>query len=410
MAQNKITATFGADVSEVEAKMLAATRATKYYETAVRSVNKTEAAQSAGGLLGKINGQGPKAVGLVKELASKFGAAGAAAGLVPGLGVAAIGVSAVVAGVNKIREHYEDIAAKAQRVRDLMAEAGARDQDARLAAMSDEERLKFERKRTEELRVAWLLSARNSKNDVETLEKRKAYDVARIDLEKREREAAKKEREDAAKAAAEAKKKREDEFLSEQDRRRRKEEKEAAEKAESDKKFREAVEESKRKAAEEGKRLEELAKLRYDNAWRYATFEQRLAQVIKEGRAAQAAVEKDANAANLIALEEARNKYRDLIESQKGLNAEKAKGNETGDAAQATSRSGKVKVSAGDRARTLATRARNDRLTQEALSHQVRSSTVPGVDSPAAQANPLKDIKSDISKIETYLRPEKAGK
>jgi hypothetical protein len=105
---SSIKAKFGADVSEVEAKMLQATRATKAYERAVQGIAKSQL--QGGGMFDKVTSSGPKAIETVKQLAGAFGSAGAAAGLVPGLGVAAIGVAALSAGINIVKGHYETIA------------------------------------------------------------------------------------------------------------------------------------------------------------------------------------------------------------------------------------------------------------------------------------------------------------
>lgn len=427
MAQNKITATFGADVSEVEAKMMAATRATKYYENAVRQVNKADSAQSAGGFLGRIGSVAPKALGSVKALSGALGGAAAAAGLVPGLGMAAIGVAAVVAGVNKIRQYYADAAESAKNIAESMARAGSRQRSKFMEAGGDEEeKLRRITKSAYDLGTAWRGAIAARLGDEEILRRREAYDLEEIERQKQIAVVNKQRAESKKKADDENRRRQDEDFkladAAEQRRKQRDKESADAEKESAQKKAEMAKEVSEivdmivdaQKDADkkEAERIEELAKLRYDAAWESATFEQRLAQVVKEGREAQAAAEKDASTENLIALEKARDKYRDLLAELKDINAAKAKGNdlERGERGERnkdgrfTRKSGRGIVSDEDRARADATRKRDAEFDASAKSKLVRNEK-----SGAGKGDgtkPMAESEKLLAKIEGYLKPD----
>lgn len=410
MAANKITAYYGADVSEVEAGMLKATRLNKAYENAVKQTAKAEAAQASGGLIGRLSAGAPKVLGNVKALSGALGQAAAAAGLVPGLGVAAIGVAAVVAGVNKIKEYYAEAAKSAEDIADAMARAGKRDFDARVAGMSEDQKLKFQREITKEAEDQWHIGVQAGLNDLEILRRREEYDIARIELAKMEREAAKKTADEKKSASARESQRAEEESKQKRDNLQRNQDiKDEQDKADKEA-FEKAKEASKKLADEEGKRLEELARDKYNNAWRYASLEQRIAQAQKEGRAAQRAAEKDGNSKNLLALAAARNKYRDLIDEQRALNEQKAKGVaiDTGRNADGnfTTKSGRVKVSDADRARSEITRAVTARRSAEATSKQVRSRGSDEAFAGGAGVSTANASEKTLKEIAGYLKPK----
>lgn len=427
---DKIVAKFGADISEVETEMIKGAKIVRYYKNAVDQVDKSDSSKGAGGFLANISKNSPKALGAVKQLAGAFGQAAAAAGLVPGIGIAAVGVAGVVAGVNLIRKHYEEIAENAKKVAEFMERAGKRNMDANKDGMTDEEKLNFARQQTKELEIQWRIAVRTGASDIEALEKREKYDEAKIELDKLIREAAKKRAEDEKKANEEHSRKADENFKADHARAEAKQ-KASDEEQKKIQELEELEEENARKemaldaqVSEAGIALEEalirakktgsiedkisvekikkiyrdlfdqlhkqqkdnqaeLDKLRYDGIWRYATLEQKITQAKKEGQAAQAKAEKDASVENLIALEKAKDKYRDLIEEAKKLSSASGGGGAGGDilgrvglsrGADGKIRRGNVVVSEEDAARTIATRSRTERLDRESRRHRVESS------------------------------------
>lgn len=376
---NKITAHFGADVSEVEAGMLQATRATKRYEQAVKALDKQ------GGGFTSFNAGASKAIGGVKSLAGAFGQAAAAAGLVPGLGVAAIGVAALVKGASMVREHYEKIAADAKAAMEYMQRSAERRTAADDSTRTDKERLELAKKRTEELRIQWRSMIGSHATELETLAAREAYEIAM----QKEAELTRKVKADAdAEQLKATEKKSKAEFerakqelanharTADAEKKAAEIAKEAAEKkAEADKK---QAEEKKKLDEEEAERKKTLADMQYERAWRFATDEQKIAQVRKEGREAQAAYDKNATTENFIALEKARKKWNDLREEINGAKKDSAA---TGDAGGGRERGedGKLRlrgavVSEADAARSDSTRARNASLNRDAMRSQIRES------------------------------------
>jgi len=159
-----------------------------------------------------------------------------------------------------------------------------------------------------------------------------------------------------------------------------------------------AAEEQKRRDEEEQKRVEELADLRYERAWEFASDEQKLAQVIKEGKAAQAKADADASSENLIALEKVRKKYIDLLET---INGKKGGGSSGGDSGDGSRMRGGVKVSAEDAARTDATYARNAKLNEQSMRGRIRDAGIVGSD-----AKPLEKTESILASIDRKLTPK----
>lgn len=399
---NKITAHFGADVSEVEAKMMQATRATKYYERAVRELDKQAAANRASGLFGRIAGDAPKAIGRVKELAGAFGAAGAAAGLVPGLGVAAIGVAALSAGISFVKRKYDEAADAAKR----MAEYTERAVKATVAEISlapagaDESRLK-------KAELERQLAAEKSPEQV----KRLRAEIAELNLE-----IAKADRDSKAAAADAAKK-----------------QSEAAERAkrEADKRTSadiKAIEEKRRREAmSDDERIKELqSEISIRRAATDTTLQDRLKLMQAEeelkqlqAEAAKKRIELEAEVADVVAMigDQQKKNGEAEIERTKRLAEERQKAAEAGrqrnrerfgeqlseagfsidEEGNIRSRRGR-KVSKENAARVLETRRRQAEFT--AQTGQVRSSR------PSASASGKTAEANFLEKIEAYLRPE----
>lgn len=94
----------------------------------------------------------PKVLGNVKALSGALGGAAAAAGLVPGLGVAAIGVAGLLAGVNWVRQHYEDAAKAAADMLETTARIGALLRDREKIGRTESENLAADIKALKEKR------------------------------------------------------------------------------------------------------------------------------------------------------------------------------------------------------------------------------------------------------------------
>ncbi len=399
----KITAHFGADVSEVEAGMLQAQRATKRYEQAVKALDKGPSGLSS------LNKDAPKVVGIVKDLASKLGMAGAAAGLVPGLGVAAIGVAGVVAGVEMIRDYYKEAAESAKEIADFMTRSGKRQAEAADAVRTDKEKLEFQRKQTEELKTQWKITTNGFHTDKEILQAREQYDIAAIKLAEMERAAKKDGAEAEEKARKEHSAKVDADFNRDDANAKRNLEVQKniadAQKAVDDAK-KKADEEQKKRDDDEQKRFQEAEQMEYDRIWRFASTDQKIAQVRKEGKAAQAAYDKDASADNLKALEAARKKWLDLRDEINGAKKDAT----TSDALVGNGRTrdengkltrGGVIISEADAARTDSTIKRNGVLNRQAMSGRIRDSGKVGADGETAKSNQI------LEQIRVLLTPKK---
>jgi len=177
---NKITAVFGADISEVEQKMVQATRATKAYERAVRETAKTEGSGGGGNLFASLTAKSEKTLGTVKALSGALGGAAAAAGLVPGIGWAAVGVAAVVAGVNAMKDHYEKMAEFAKSIAESATkEAGIRN-EMRFVGVGSSDRNKQEIK---EKRYEILSTVQKGTDGSDEAEAAKSAQIAKLDAE-----------------------------------------------------------------------------------------------------------------------------------------------------------------------------------------------------------------------------------
>lgn len=375
---NKITAHFGADVSEVEAGMLQATRATKRYEQAVKAT-----AVNSSSMLGANSAGATKLVSNIKALAGAFGAAGAAAGLVPGIGIAAIGVAAVVKGVSMIRDHYAEIAENAKKAMEFMGRSATRFSEQRERNMDDPEKLEAARIDLEKKRG--MLVQLNGKTELQILADREAYEIALIKFQDLTAAAKKKANEEEEKArekhskdedarakqeldnyarAAEVKKRADDAA------------KEAADKQAEE--FKKMQDDHQKRMEEEANRQEEIDAARYDRAWRFATDEQKIAQVRKEGQKALDAYNKESSSENLLALEKARKKWLDLRDEINGAKKDASSGSAAGETGgRVRGEDGKLRlrgavVSEEDAARSDATRKRNEALNRDAMRGKIK--------------------------------------
>jgi hypothetical protein len=382
----KITAHFGADVSEVESKMLQATRATKRYEQAVKSLDR----QSA---FGGINAGAPKALANVKALAGAFGQAGMAAGLVPGLGMAAIGVAGLTMAVKYVADKYKEAAESAKEIAEYMSRAGARQAAADDSARTDKERLDLQRAQTAELKTQWMIAVGAGRTDKEILAAREKWDISRFKLADMERANNKVIAEEEKRAREAHSKQVDEDFKLEEENHKRNLEVQKniadAEKA--------AAEQKKKSDDDEKKRVVELAELKQERAMRFATEEEKLAQLVKEGREAQAKADANASTENLIALEKVRAKYLDLIDAMNGKKSgSAAPDSSSGDGSRIVRG---VKVSAEDAARSDSTRSRNAQLEAESKRGHIRESGKVGSINPNDKTDKL------LEEIRNSLKP-----
>jgi hypothetical protein len=328
LKMSSIKAKFGADVSEVEAKMLQATRATKAYERAVQGIAKSQ--PQGGGMFDKVTSSGPKAIETVKQLAGAFGSAGAAAGLVPGLGVAAIGVAALSAAVGYIAEEYGEAAESAKKLdgyfKEIAQKTAARNAANEDAAMTDAERAEYAKAQLAIKKKEWMDAAISGQDEMEVLQKRNAFDEQREKTEKAIA-AVKKGTDAEAAKASEEEKKREEERVSTWFKNQARTDKQKQDSAEADakaKKEQQAEFEKMQNAHQEWMAKQEkdeaaLAEARYKHIWDNATLEQKIAETKKKGQEAYAKAQKSQSAEDIKALGDLRVKYAEL-------NAEKAGG------------------------------------------------------------------------------------
>jgi hypothetical protein len=389
--QDKITAYFGADVSEVEAKMLTATRATKAYEKAVQGVSKADAGSGLARNLEKTNG-------LFGEISKKFTGGKILESVLGGVGLGG-GFAIAEKAAAMISKHWEDAAKSAESIAKSSDEAtdyvlkriGLRE--------TEEQALTKAQARSKRADVALMAGS----DDPEQREKlnveaqKAAYELEVLQKKARERKA-----EADKKIADEARQRQErdvqlqldafERVKQQQDREADAAKKNAEELARAKEK---AAEDQKRRDEEEQKREQELNDLIYERTWNAATDEQKLAQVIKEGRLAQKRADADASAENLIALEKVRKKYIDLMDS---INGKKGAGGGA-DGGDGSRMRGGVKVSAEDAARSDLTSARNARLNQETQRGKIR-------DSGRVGEAPLKKTETILESIDRKLTPK----
>jgi hypothetical protein len=406
---DKIKAYFGADVSGFELEMLKAQRATKAYERAVNAIDKGPSGFAS------LNKDAPKTVGIVKELISKFGMAGAAAGLVPGLGVAAVGVAGLVAGVKYVADKYKEAAESAKEIADSMMRSVQRRISEDDSLSTNKERLDLARKQTEELKTQWQGSVLAGMTDNEIMANREKFEISAQKMRelarKVERESAEERENEQKKHSAQV----EADFRQELSNHKRNDE------------VQKKIDESQREADEmRSKELERIQEnhikwiekeaaaqkeaddLRYERAWRFASDEQKIAQVRKEGRAAQAAYDKEQSAENLVALEKARGKWIDLRDQIQGAKKDTDSGGDklaTGGRERGGDgrlRRNGVVISDEDATSTDKTKDRNAKLQSEAKRGEIKGGKGIGDSGQEVAKNTadlLKELQSLTSKF-----------
>ena len=403
---SKITAQFGADVSEVEAKMMAVTRSANYYKKAVDSIDGKKIPDLTT-RLGRSNEQLAKGLNLLKG-----GAIVAGANMLIGfmkswadhaksMGKEATEAqksaakwgdelqsfkdsitSTLASGLGKLagwgREIGDKFRSPLERSYDAVAESSGKMADkqeadlARVKKAHEEaakripELIQKQQKAEEDARIqkmtggdaeaiaqTKILQIEKELAAIQKGPKNAITEARRIELdtdliEQREvarKEAAKHESERQAKAAAEAK--------------------EAADK------IAKATEDSAKRQAEAAA---ELAKMAEEKRQSKMTDEQKLAEVIEKGRKAQAKAEKSGLATDKLEVEKLREEYDDLTESIKASKDAQAAGGSgaSGDSKfsaigltrgeDGKLRRGKQIISEEDAKRTIATRERNEKF------------------------------------------------
>ncbi len=390
---DKITAHFGADVSEVEAKMLAATRATKRYEQAVEGLNKSSAGSGLARNLEKSNS-------MFGEIAKKFTGGKILESVLGGVGLGG-GFAIAEKAAALISKHWEDAAKSAESIAKssdeetdyVMKRIGLRETEDQALAKAQQRSKRAD------------AALRSGSDDPEEAAKlNAAAQKAAYELEILEKKATERRKQAAEKEAEEQKKRVErdkDLAMDAYERNKKLDEDQAS----AAKKIAEELEQQKKKAAEEQKkrdeeeqsRLQEIEEMEYGRTWRFATDQQKVAQVIKEGREAQARYDKDASSENLLALEKVRKKYLDLKDT---IDGKKGESGAIGGGMGGRERGG-VLVSAEDAARSDATTARNAKLNQDALRGKIRDSGKVGAIDPNDKTDKL------LQEIRDRLTPKK---
>jgi hypothetical protein len=379
---DKITTTFGADTADLEGGMMRAYRSMTHLERKTVELAKAqELAGSAGGME-KMSAGASKGIGLVKQLASAFGMAEAGALLVPGIGIAAVGVAGLSAAVRYVATKYEEAAEAAKSIaesedrilRAKMSTANFGKTEAQLAkdkqmsAQAELDDLMASTRRT----VTNKSTGTDGKVVERELTTKEAVRAAELNAQIEESKAAllilsSKELEESNKKSKAEKKANDEKFLAWKSAMRDKisalEEEAAFEKKSDDNKLKalesqramEAVKQSwdygarlavleldKKIAAQKdkiakaeqaakdkaqktqednNKMAEAAAKIRYDYIWKNATDEQKLEQARKEGAEALARYQAKASAENLLALTKARAKYLEIKDEIAGKNS-----------------------------------------------------------------------------------------
>ena len=450
----KITAHFGADVSEVEAGMLKAQRATKSYERAVKGVSGSGKSLDFSGELSRTNEQLAKATNLMKggailaSISAVFTAFAKLSNFSKELG------SSATDGQKSMAKWSDEAKSAGTAVTSFLSNAvgqvleltrswvGLR--SAQIEAGDEIVKSTGDAADAAEVRLA-KAQQRAKLNESEEQALKRARDASRIadaklsegssdpekmaalkrdaikadgELAALEKKAGERKKEDAKKAAdeAESRRKRDLGLQMDANERLRKQEEDAAEQKQKDAKefadFFKAIDEAAVKAHEENLKNEadaqkEADDLRYARTWKFSTDEQKVAQVRKEGRAAQAAYDKNASAENLAALEKTRAKWLDLKDEIQGAN-KSAKGEGTEDpsgrvrGADGKLRRGKTIISDEDAERSDKTRARDALLNREALRGRIRD-----VGKVGGDAMSLKNVEALLAKIDGRLTPRK---
>ncbi len=388
---DKITAHFGADVSEVEAKMLTATRATKAYERAVEGVSKAGAGSGLAKNLDKTNS-------LFGEITKKFTGGKILESVLGGVGLGG-GFAIAEKAAGLIAKYWEDAAKSAEAI----AASSSESTDYVLKRIglreTEEQALAKAKQRSARADLALRIGSEDPEKQSELLRdaNKAAYELEVLQKKQREKKA------DADQKAADENKKRieaDEKLKLDAFERVRKEEEDieaARKKATEDQAqaFKQMQEDYQKRMEDERKLQEQIDKERYDRIWRFATDQQKIAQVIKEGREAQAKYDADASSENLLALEMLRKKYLDLMDEINGKRGAAKSGATSG--ADGSRTRGGVLVSAEDAARSDATSARNEKLNQDTMKGRIRDAGRVGGSSPQDKTDKLlEDIKDRL--------------
>lgn len=351
----KITALFGADVSEVEAKMLVATRATKAYENAVKGIGKAapsgdltkslaqqneqlaksmnllKGGAAAGGIAAVI-GQMKSFAAYAKEMGDKASEAQKSAAAwgdeFAALGDTIKGAGASVLGTlagwgrsvgNLFRDPLEiaadDVAKSSEEMAIRQEAALAKAKAAHVKAADEIPAL------LKTLRDAQEATANVGRDEMAILFEsqialEKKLDATDKIADKTVRQAERLKIEIELEKNRAKIKELEGKNQEQRDREQAERDKKLAEnKAKLDA---EDAAAAKKRAEDVAKTQAELDQLVYDRKWEMATKEQKLAQALKEGKEAKARDMFERTAESALALEKARQKYAKLLEEGKG--------------------------------------------------------------------------------------------
>lgn len=386
----KITAHFGADVSEVEAKMLQATRATKRYEQAVKSIDKADAGGGLARNLGKTNS-------LFGEISKKFTGGKILESVLGGVGLGG-GFAIAEKAASLISKYWEDAAKSAEAIAKSSDEATDYVMKRIGLRETDEQALTKAKQRAARANMALAIG---SEDPEKLAELNVAAQKAAYELESLQKKARDKKAQEDKRLADEERERREDDLrlqIAANDRIKQDDERIADEKKKAMEEqvqlFQKMQEDYEKRMEDQRKLQEEIDQERYDRTWRFATDQQKITQVIKEGRAAQAKADKDASAENLLALEKVRKKYLDLLDT---INGKKGSGSDS-DSGDGSRTRGGVKVSAEDAARSDATTKRNIRLNEEAMKGRIKGARQIGEKDPSDKTDSLlKEIRDKLT-------------
>ena len=410
MSQDKIIAYFGADVSEAEAAMLKYTRGLKAVEAATKGLNSSSAGSGLANNLGKANG-------LLGEISKKFTGGKILESVLGGVGMAN-GFAFAQKAAELISSYWQKAAESAERIAAASSET-ADYVSKRIGLRETEEQALAKAQRASRM-AENALNADAGDDPDKTAELIRNQQKYAYELEVLQKKAAERKKAEDDKAAAEAQARKERDFQLQMDanERVRKEEAEdekrkedaATEAAE----FFKAIDDAAAKAHEENVKKDaalsdEIEKEKYDAIWRKASAEQQLAQVIKEGREAQAKFDRTKNKEDELAVLKLKKRYDELTDSAKALNAEKENGteNEPEKGGRSVGADGKIRrrgavVSGEDAARSDATKARNARLNADGMSARI-------TDSGQVGSVDVKTNKTDklLQEIRDSLKPKK---
>lgn len=304
----KITALFGADVSEVEAKMLVATRATKAYENAVKGISKAGGGDGMAKNMERTN----SALG---EISKKLTAGRILESVLGGVGIGS-GFALAEKAAGLIASYWENAAKSAESI------AASSDRTTEIfmkrIALRETEEQALTKAKARASKADAALRADTGEDPEESANLREAAESAALALELLQKKARERAKAAADKAADENKEREERDLTLTKQKLSRidKIEEEAREKKQ--KEDEEDAAAAKKRAEDVAKTQAELDQLVYERKWEMATKEQKLAQAIKEGKEAKARDMFERTAESALALEKARQKYAKLLEEGKG--------------------------------------------------------------------------------------------